>query len=281
MKTPTQQYIPIKTIQNDVVALKDGSFAVVLQTSAVNFDLLSENEQMAIISSFAGLLNSLNFMVQIIIRSKKLDISSYIKKLQEAEIKQNNPLLLSMMQKYRNFVETIIRENEVLDKQFFVVIQVSSIELGILPDPDKNLQKALTVLIPRRDHIIRQIGRIGLKATQLSTEKLIKLFYDLYNESESILAPLAKQQEELPAKAATQARPIPAFSAATPPLQTPAVAEGAITQFSQNNPPPAPIQSGPSSSANPQLRPSINPNPTGANTPFIVEELPDDYGVII
>lgn len=179
----TQQHIPINEIKNDVVILKDGSYACIIQTSAVNFGLLSENEQLAIISAFAGLLNSLSFMVQIVIRSKRLDISSYLHLLDNALKSQQNPLLAELMLRYRNFIENTISENEVLDKQFFIVIPVSYLELGLVKGSGDTVAKAMTILVPRRDHVIRQLSRIGLKATQLPNEELIKLFYEIYNES--------------------------------------------------------------------------------------------------
>ncbi|OGE33179.1 hypothetical protein A3C99_00365, partial [Candidatus Daviesbacteria bacterium RIFCSPHIGHO2_02_FULL_37_9] len=182
----TQEFLPIEDIRDDLVILKDGSVGMVIQTSAVNFDLLSQNEQLAIIGSFAALLNSLSFSIQILIRSKRLDISNYLEILKKAEGTQKNPLLQMMMIKYRNFVSSIIRENEVLDKQFYVVISVSSLELGLVKKTGQNLQKAITILIPRRDHILRQLARIGLKSNQLTTEKLISLYYDMYNESVKI-----------------------------------------------------------------------------------------------
>jgi hypothetical protein len=244
----TQQSIPVQEIKNNLCFLKDGSFVAILKTSAVNFDLLSDNEQLAIISSFAGLLNSLSFPIQIVIRSKRLDISSYISLLSQAEDQQGNPLLKQMMERYRVFVETIIRENEVLDKQFFVVISVSSLELGVGGDPKSRLQKAQTILSPRIDHLIRQLGRTGLVSEQLSTQKLIKLFYDIYNEQ------VAAQQVELPPQVQQppQVVPTPQPSIPTPPLKP---------QVPQ---PAQPIQTQSGSS----------------HVPYIVEELSDEYGSV-
>src|SRR5258708_26564968 len=105
----TQEDLPIKEIQNNLIVLKTGDFALVLKTSAVNFSLLSEQEQVAIIGSFAGMLNSLSFPIQILILSKRLDISSYLLMLTQAQQKQANPLLSEMIGGYHNFVETIIR----------------------------------------------------------------------------------------------------------------------------------------------------------------------------
>lgn len=177
----TQRHIAIADIQDDVIVLKDGGGALILETNAVNFGLLSEREQVAIIVSFAQMLNSLSFSIQIVIRSSLLDISSYIKLLDKAQASQTNPLLSTMISHYKTFVQTTIKENEVLDKDFYVVLSVSSIELGIgLSKPDK-LRKIKTVLEPRRDQIVRQLNRVGLKAKQLNTQELVKLFFEIYN----------------------------------------------------------------------------------------------------
>ncbi len=273
----TQDHIPIKDIQSDLVLLNDGSYAVVIETSAVNFDLLSENEQLAIISSFAGLLNSLSFPIQIVIRSKRLDISNYIELLVRAEKKQVNPLLKNMMERYRVFVETIIRENEVLDKQFYVVLNISSLELGVGADKEKKLQKALTLLSPRIDHIIRQLGRIGLTAEPLTTEELIKLYYDVYNEN------IALNDAQLAAQEVTKPpTPQPQEQAPPPPLQrTPipvvpkpeAPPQQAPVQVAAKPQPQAPVT---------QLPPTQKPiyQQTRSNVPFVVEELPDEYSSV-
>ncbi len=260
----TQDFLPVEDIRDDVVIMKDGSMAIVLQTSAVNFDLLSETEQLAIIGSFAALLNSLSFSIQIVIRSKRLDISNYIHLLKDAEALQKNPLLQSMMQHYRQFVTNIIRNNEVLDKQFFVVISVSYLELGVVKDVNKNFEKGLTLLSPRRDHIMRQLGRIGLKTTQLNTDKLISLFYDYYNDTFKSNFKSAGASTKTPT-------PSPTPPTATPP---PVKAPQAPT-ITQMAPQPAAVPVAPAPMANPvpptQARPAGIP--LNRNVPFAVEEL--------
>lgn len=192
----TQQAIPVEDIKDDLVILKDGSVCLVLQTTALNFGLLSESEQDATIYAYAALLNSLTFPIQILIRSQRKDISSYLELLAGVEDKQTNPLLQKQTKKYRRFVEETVKKNNVLDKRFFVVIPFFSFELGVkqtlgrtlLPKKVKLpfakayiLQKAKTSLYPKRDHLLRQFSRIGLSARQLTTHELISLFYEIYN----------------------------------------------------------------------------------------------------
>lgn len=179
----TQDHLNIADITEDLLLQRDGGGALVLQTSAVNFGLLSEVEQVSIIASFAQLLNSLSYSIQILIHSRRLDISSYLKLLDHAQKFQTNPLLFQIMGKYRGFIQSTIKENDVLDKQFYIVIPVSSLEIGLgYGNKTERLKKIRTILNPRRDQLLRQLSRVGLKAQQLNTARLIKLFYEIYNQ---------------------------------------------------------------------------------------------------
>lgn len=177
----TQDHLPIQDIKDDIVLLKDGGAALILQTTAVNFGLLSEMEQLSIITTYAQMLNSLSFAIQIVIDSKRLDISSYLAVLEKARSLQTNKLLSDMIGRYHEFIKLTIKENDVLDKRFYVVIPLSYLELGLMPHKDQRVQKAKNVLLPRKDQLVKQLGRIGLKATQLSTKELIELFFQIYN----------------------------------------------------------------------------------------------------
>src|SRR3990167_10330209 len=78
VKSSTQKFIEIEDVKDDILLLKDFSASIVIEVGAVNFWLLSQEEQASIIYAYASLLNSLSFPVQILILSKKMDISSYI-----------------------------------------------------------------------------------------------------------------------------------------------------------------------------------------------------------
>ncbi len=186
-------------------------------------------------------------------------------KLAQAQYAQSNPLLARMMERYRNFVAKIIRENEVLDKQFYIIIPISSLELGLINDIDKNFQKAVTLLMPRKDHVVRQMARIGLKAEQLDTQKLIKLFYDFYNgqAAQDLTATLTAQMTA-PATQIKAVAPV-ITPVATQPLSTPQV-------------PPPPLPAAVNVAAQASISP---PRPVHEATPFVVEELQDDYSATI
>lgn len=192
IKGTTQEHLPIDDIVGDIVVLKDGNCAAVMQVSSVNFDLLSEKEQLALVYAYGGILNSLNFPIQIVIRTKTKDISQYLTNLKGYEEKQNNPLLKDRIKSYQKFIAETVKKNDVLSKLFYVVVPFSTMELGLgavmsrgnkMPfDKQYILDKARASLEPKRDHLLRVFSRIGLDIRPLGNKELIDLFYGIYNE---------------------------------------------------------------------------------------------------
>jgi hypothetical protein len=194
IRASTQQFTEIEDVLQNIMLFVDGSCALVLSVSAVNFGLLSEKEQESIIYAYAGILNSLSFPIQILVRSKHKDITAYLKLLEDKEKEQQNPKLALSIHSYRAFIESTVKEKEVLDKKFYVVIPFSNLELGpstsVLFGTKKSglpyakpyiIERALIALLPKRDHIQRLLGRLGLRSSQLTNEQLIQLFFSLYN----------------------------------------------------------------------------------------------------
>jgi hypothetical protein len=203
----TQKHLPIADITNDLVIYKDGGAAIVLESTSLNFGLLSEKEQAAVIAAYAALINSLTFSVQILVRTQRKDISSYITYLDEQALKLTHPLLKKLMVDYRGFITESVKKKNVLGKRFYVILYLSPLELGVgksiaaitkgggpLPYTKSYVvKKAKITLYPRRDHLIRQAGRLGIKFRQYTTAELIDLYYTIYNPER----PAVKKEPEV------------------------------------------------------------------------------------
>ena len=189
IKASTQAFIEIEEIKDDILLLKDCSAAVVVEVGAVNFWLLSSEEQASVVYAYAGLLNSLSFPVQILIISKKMDISSYLEYLNTRIGKQQNDLMRTRLSSYREFIKTVVKKNSVLEKRFFFAVPFSPLELGISGANTGSLNKEYVIsrakisLYPKRDHLIRLLSKIGLRASVVEKQALTELLYNLYNPS--------------------------------------------------------------------------------------------------
>jgi hypothetical protein len=188
-KSTTQEFIEVDEIRDDIMLLKDFSAVTVIEIGAVNFWLLSAEDQMSMIYTYAGLLNSLSFPVQIVIISKMMNISSYLDYIESMITSQKQELIKSRLTDYREFIKTIVKKNTVLEKRFFFAVPFNPLEMGVTGVKAKGYGKeyiftrAKTALYPKRDHLIRLLSKVGLKPTVLQKQELTELFYNLYNPS--------------------------------------------------------------------------------------------------
>jgi hypothetical protein len=190
----TQDHLAVRDIMDDLVITKCNAVSLVIRTSSVNFDLLSEEEQVNKIMAFAGLLNSLSFPLQILIKTNRIDITKYIDYLKKETQRAMSTGLKKQLSIYTTFIQNLIIQHEVLDKKFYLIITQHTV--GEITNPlalaksQKNntsankqslIDRTKPKLVFKRDHIIKQLSRMGLTGQQLNTEQLIDLFYDVYN----------------------------------------------------------------------------------------------------
>ncbi|MDQ5901750.1 MAG: hypothetical protein QG580_465 [Patescibacteria group bacterium] len=195
----SQQFVPIKEIQDGIVVLKDGGLRAVLMASSVNISLKSEDEQAAIIMQFQNFLNTLDFSLQISVQSRKYDVSSYIAILEEKLRDQTEPLLKIQTQEYIQFIQNFTDDVNIMKKHFFVVVPFNpSIATNagglldkILPSSKLNIDKkaefeAGKSQLEQRVALVQQgMSRMGIKTVMLKTEEAVELFYKVFNPAES------------------------------------------------------------------------------------------------
>lgn len=189
VKSSTQHFVEIEAVKDEILMLKDFSCCIVIESGAVNFGLLAEEEQRAIIYSYASLLNSLSFAVQIVILSRKMDISSYLDYLDTKVLNQPDEAMKTKLAEYSDFIKSVIKRNTILEKSFYFVVPFSPLEMGLKGASPKNIKKeyvftrAKTSLYPKRDHLLRLLKKIGLNGKVLYEQEVSELYYNLYNPS--------------------------------------------------------------------------------------------------
>jgi type IV secretory pathway VirB4 component len=201
----TQVYLPVSEIHDDTLVLKNGGVRAILRTTSLNFNLKSEQEQNALTAGYQSFLNSLEFPIQVVIRSRKLDIDKYIESLKAKVPQQKNPLLQNQTTQYIDFVSRLVEYADIMEKDFLVVVPFDPLRAqggGIMEkffgikfldlfrgkdstgaikqrrEEFENLKKGLS----QRVNIIQTgLENLGLKAHQLTTQELIELMYNSYN----------------------------------------------------------------------------------------------------
>lgn len=188
----TQKFVEIEKIKEDMAIMKNGSVRAVLLASSINLALKSTEEQDAIIYQFQNFLNSIDFPLQFVIQSRKLNIDNYLATIKEIEKTQENELLKIQTQEYIEFVRNFVEMQNIMTKNFYIVIpftkEVAKAGAGISGNAakmtDEQLLKLKDQLWQRVEEVMAGISRIGIKCVPLNTQELIELFYDLYNPEE-------------------------------------------------------------------------------------------------
>ncbi len=209
--TSTQQFLPFSAIYDDVVVSKKGQFCQVIMVNSVNFGLKSEEEQNAIIGQYQGFLNALSFPIEIVMHSKQLDLSGYIKDLQGRIAQEANELIRYQIQEYVDFVQKLVSIANIMDKKFFIVVPYllaateqsqGGILAGLFGSSHQHLRVPLSKftkikeeLDQRVNVVISGLSSMGITSQVLSTKQIIEVFYRTYNPEEAVKEKLQEDIE--------------------------------------------------------------------------------------
>ena len=189
-KVSSRKQITIKEVRDGILVLPDNEYRMVLETSSVNFELKSEDEQDVIIESFQNFLNSLTTKLQILIRVREVDIDSYVAEIAQTREKENEAIYKTQISNYCEFIQNLVSGNKILSRRFYIVIPYTS-------EDDKDFDLVKEQLALNRDLIIKGLERLGMKARQFESLKILDLFYNFYNQSQIKTQELKGQSIEL------------------------------------------------------------------------------------
>ncbi|MBI4132159.1 MAG: hypothetical protein HY474_00835 [Candidatus Sungbacteria bacterium] len=210
-----QEFLPIDSIRDGVIVLKGGQgLRAVLMVSSLNFALKSEEEQDALVFQYENFLNALDFPLQLVIQSRRLNIRPYLEVLAERQKEEENELLKVQIGEYAEFVKSFVEMTGIVTKTFFAVVPFSPSMMergggflkslsGLLGRSPKggtaadgnDFEQEANQLAQRVDTVTAAMKRLGLRVARLNTEELIELFYGLYNPGETQRAAQEKNNE--------------------------------------------------------------------------------------
>jgi hypothetical protein len=194
----TQEFVPIDDVRDGIVILKSGGMRGILMASSVNFSLKSEEERQAILLQFQDFLNSLDFSVQIIVQSRRLDIRPYIALLENRHKEQTNDLMKIQIEQYIAFIRSFTESTNIMTKNFFIVVPydaaIISTKTGLLDNLRGNKSKETKEedFEERRNQLEQRMGvveqglvRSGVRVAKLGTDEVVELFYKIFNPGET------------------------------------------------------------------------------------------------
>ncbi len=198
----TQEFVPIKEVRDGVVILKDGGMRAILLCSSMNFSLKSADEKSAILLQFQDFLNSLDFSIEILVQSRKLDIRPYVALLEEQEKIQENDLMKIQVREYIGFIKSFTESANIMTKNFFIIVPYNPAIIGgsstkealskfgigektTLATKNTDFEEDRSQLEERLSVVEQGLVRCGIRVARLGTEETIELFYKAFNPGET------------------------------------------------------------------------------------------------
>jgi hypothetical protein len=198
-KNATQKFVPIDDVRDGIVILKEGGMRGVLMASSINFSLKSNDERQAILMQFQDFLNSLDFSIQILVQSRRLDIRPYVALLEGRHKEQTNDLMKIQIEQYIQFVKSFTESTNIMTKNFFIVIPydgaIISSNKGVFSafgsqnkskeSQEEDFEEKKNQLEQRMAVVEQGLVRCGVRVAKLGTDEVVELFYKIFNPGES------------------------------------------------------------------------------------------------
>ncbi len=178
------QQIDIRAVSDDVLVLSGNRYRLIFETSSLNLELRSEEEQDALIEAYRNFLNSLNTPLQIIVRVREIDLDDYLASIERKLKSESERVYRDQLVGYAAFVRSLINSNRILSRSFYVVVPYDA------PGKSNNYSLNREQLIQRADIVSKGLQRLGMHVRQLNSVEILDLFYSFYNPLSAKLQPL-------------------------------------------------------------------------------------------
>lgn len=189
-RASSRQQIAIRGVRDGILILPGNQYRAILQVSSLNFELKSEDEQDAIIETYESFLNSVGTSLQILIRTREIDMDKYLEDLTERLDSETEPIYRDQLQNYDEFIRSLISTNKILTRHFYVIVPFST---SSKTDFDL-VQEQLNLKL---DIVAKGMTRIGMHTKGLGSLEALDLFYSFYSPAQAKLQPLTEHALQL------------------------------------------------------------------------------------
>ena len=182
-----QKFLPYdRVLDNGIIKLKNNSYIKIITVIPINFNLKSNLEKEAILNSYKIFLKTCNFDIQILIQSKKEDLSKHISKI-ENKMKNENEDIKKLSNKYIDFIQKINKKKKSSSKNFYILVKETPENKK--KKIDENLEKIIFDKLNDKYFSIKEcLARCGNKAQDIADKEVcIKILYSFLNSRKNLI----------------------------------------------------------------------------------------------
>lgn len=188
-KVSARKQIAIKGVRDGILLLPNHQHRLILQVSAINFELKSDAEQDALIETYQSFLNSLGSSIQIVVRVREMDMDKYLESFSSRLAGEKQATYKDQLKNYTHFVRSLISVNKILARNFYIVIPNEQSE--------NDFEIVKEHLLLNADIVTKGMSRLGMHTKQLTSLEVLDLFYSFYNPGQAKRQPITERTMEL------------------------------------------------------------------------------------
>jgi len=177
-RVSSRRQIQIKEVKDGILVLPNHEYRIAIETSSINFELKSEEEQDVLVDSFQNFLNSLPCPLQILLRVREVDVDSYLDKISKSKLKEEEQVYKDQIDNYREFIADLVSGNKILSRRFYIIIPYQHL------DSNKDFTLIKDQIHLSRDIVLKGLEKLGMRASALDSLELLDLFYSFYNPAQ-------------------------------------------------------------------------------------------------
>jgi hypothetical protein len=140
----TKEWLPFDKILENGIIINKNKYIKIIKIIPINYDLKSNLEKEAILNSYKLFLKTCDFNIQILVQSKKENLSKHFSNLKEVFQKEENEKIKEISEKYIDFIKRKNEENKSSSKNFYMIIKYS-VENNEKSIEEKNINENIAI----------------------------------------------------------------------------------------------------------------------------------------
>ena len=153
-----------KCLEKGIIKIEKNKYIKILKIIPINFKLKTQLEKESILNSYKIFLKTCNFDMQILIQSKKEDLSNHIENIQNISQKEKNKIIKKYSEEYIKFIKEKNNKNKSASKNIYLIIKNNSenLEENIIQELNEKYFKIKDCLI-RCGNIVQECDKEEIK----------------------------------------------------------------------------------------------------------------------
>ncbi|HDH41889.1 MAG TPA: hypothetical protein ENG12_05770 [Candidatus Altiarchaeales archaeon] len=169
-----QGLLDIRDIRADTVFLKKGGAIGLIKVTPINFGMLSKEDQDSVIYGFLEFLNTINFPIQIVMKSINLDINDYLSALKQRIEERDDKIALAYYEHFASYMRDYIESTKINDRLFYIVVPAKK---------HWDEREVVRSLDTRCKNIMDALAFSGINSERLNTQQLLNLYASYFTET--------------------------------------------------------------------------------------------------